>query len=72
MKKLKICQKIINDPTSNQTEIIQTDIVNTNNTELESTNNCVTQVKKITLYFVLSYIFRKLIYYMSIFITECI
>lgn len=38
-------QLIINDLTSNQIEIIQTDD-NTNNTEAESTNNSVTQVKK--------------------------
>jgi len=39
-------EQIINDPTCKQTEIIQTDDVNTNNTEAESTNNCVSQVKK--------------------------
>lgn len=38
-------EQIIHDLTSKQTEIIQADDVNTNNTDAESTN-CVTQVKK--------------------------
>lgn len=38
-------QLIINNPTSNQTEIIQIDDDSTNNTEVESINSCVTQEK---------------------------